>query len=54
MAKSRLAGKELKGLQTDYSKTFFLRERSGSVVECLTRDGGAVGLSLTGALRCVP
>ena len=29
---------------------FFLmfRERSGSVVECLTRDWGAVSLSLTG------
>ena len=25
------------------------RERSGSVVECSTRDGGAAGLSLTGA-----
>ena len=25
-----------------------LRERSGSVVECLTRDRGAAGLSLTG------
>ena len=24
------------------------RERSGSVVECLTQDKGAVGLSLTG------
>ena len=24
------------------------REGSGSVVECLTRDGGAAGLSLTG------
>ena len=23
-------------------------ERSGSVIECLTRDGGAAGLSLTG------
>ena len=26
---------------------FRYRERSGSVVECLTRDGGAVGSSLT-------
>ena len=25
-----------------------LRERSGSVVECFTRDRGAAGLSLTG------
>ena len=25
-----------------------LRERSGSVVECLTRDGGAAGSSLNG------
>ena len=27
---------------------FMSRERSGSVVECLTRDRGAAGLSLTG------
>ena len=27
------------------------RERSGSVVECLTRDRGAVGSSLTGVTR---
>ena len=26
---------------------YFLRERSGSVVECLTRDRGAAGSSLT-------
>ena len=26
----------------------WLWERSGAVVECLTRDGGAAGLSLTG------
>ena len=30
------------------------RERSGSVVECLTRDRWAAGSSLTGALRCGP
>ena len=31
------------------------RERSGSVVECLTRDREAAGLSLTVAsLRCGP
>ena len=24
------------------------RERSGSVVECMTRDGGTAGFSLTG------
>ena len=30
-------------------KRGFLRERSGSVVECLTRDKGAAGSSLTGA-----
>ena len=30
------------------------RERSGSVVECLTRDREAAGLSLTGSLRCGP
>ena len=29
-------------------KQFLLRERSGSVVECLTQDRGAVGSSLTG------
>ena len=28
--------------------TFYNRERSGSVVEFLTRDRGAAGLSLTG------
>ena len=28
--------------------TLKLRERSGSVVECLTRDRGATGSSLTG------
>ena len=27
-------------------------KRSDSVVECLTRDRGAAGSSLTGALRC--
>ena len=27
---------------------FYYRERSGSVVECLTRDRGVAGLSLTG------
>ena len=31
-----------------------LRERSGSVVECLTRDGGAVGSSLTGVTLLCP
>ena len=30
------------------------RERSGSVVECLTRDRRAAGSSLTGAMRCAP
>ena len=29
-------------------KIFFLGERSGSVVECLTLDQGATGSSLTG------
>ena len=29
-----------------------LRERSGSVVECLTQDRRATGSSLTGSLRC--
>ena len=29
-------------------------ERSGSVVECLTRDRGAVGLSLTGITALCP
>ena len=28
--------------------TFYNRERSGSVVECFTRDRGVAGLSLTG------
>ena len=31
-----------------YFRLGMVRERSGSVVECLTRDRGAVGLSLTG------
>ena len=31
-----------------------LWERSGSVVECLTRDRRAEGSSLTGSLRCGP
>ena len=29
------------------------RERSGSVVECLTRDRRAAGSSLTGVTACV-
>ena len=29
-------------------KSYTIRERSGSVVECLTRDRRAVGSSLTG------
>ena len=33
---------------TDQKYTFSDRERSGSVVECLSRDRGAVGWSLTG------
>ena len=39
-------------LKTRYKKTnmllVFRRERSGSVVECLTRDQKAAGSSLTG------
>ena len=31
-----------------------IRERSGSVVECLTRDRGAGGWSLTGVTGCGP
>ena len=30
------------------------REHSGSVVECLTRDGGAAGSSLTGVTVLCP
>ena len=30
------------------------RERSGSVVECLTRDGEAAGSSLTSVTACGP
>ena len=33
--------------------TFTHRERSGSVVECLTRDREAAGLSLIGVTHCV-
>ena len=40
------------------SKTFYLLlstgERSGSVVECLTRDGRAAGSSLTGVTGLCP
>ena len=32
----------------------FIWERSGSVLECLTRDRGAVGLSLTGVTVLCP
>ena len=32
--------------ESDFDQT--LRERSGSVEECLTQDRGAAGLSLTG------
>ena len=31
-----------------------IRERSGSVVECLTQDQGAAGLSLTGVTALCP
>ena len=31
-----------------------IRERSGSVVECLTRDRGAAGSSLTGVTALCP
>ena len=31
-----------------------VREHSGSVVECLTRDQGAMGLSLTGITAMCP
>ena len=31
-----------------------IRERSGSVVECLTRDRVAAGLSLTGFIALCP
>ena len=35
-------------------KQEILRERSGSVVECLTRDRGAAGLSITGVTALCP
>ena len=38
-----------------YSKlSAYIRECSGSVVECLTRDRGATGLSLTGVTALCP
>ena len=38
-----------------YSPQIWPRERSGSVVECLTRHRGAAGLSLTGVtMLCQP
>ena len=36
------------GLHFEIRLPFEQREHSGSVEECLTRDGGAVGSSLTG------
>ena len=36
------------------TKTTVLRERSGSVVECLTRDRRATGSSLTGVTVLCP
>ena len=54
--KPELGGKHIQNFQNHLM--YFLKfniywERSGSVVECLTRDRGAAGLSLTGttALR---
>ena len=44
-------------MQVPYNKsiiTDFFRERSGSVVECLTRDRGAGGSSLTGVTALCP
>ena len=35
-------------------KSFPFGERSGSVVECLTRDRGAAGSSLTGVTALCP
>ena len=34
--------------------TYHIKERSGSLVECLTRDRGAAGLSLTGVTTLCP
>ena len=36
------------------SQTAIIRERSGSVVECLTRDRRAAGSSLTGVTALCP
>ena len=36
------------------SNTFLLKERSGSVVECLNRDRRAAGSSLTGVTALCP
>ena len=38
----------------DFGVKVSQRERSGSVVECLARDRGAVGLSLTGVTALCP
>ena len=40
--------------QSLYLFIFLSRERSGSVVECLTRDRGAAGSSLTGVTALCP
>ena len=37
-----------------FSNKMLVRERSGSVVECLTRDPGAVGLSITSVTALCP
>ena len=40
---------------SEFSVSYLVsRERSGSVVECLTRDGGAAGSSLIGIIVLCP
>ena len=45
---------EIVGPEKQFSVFLRVREVSGSVVECLTGDRGAMGLSLTGVMRCGP
>ena len=47
-ARATQQSRDNRGRQTKQSNQTIYRERSGSVVECLTRDRRAAGSSLTG------
>ena len=44
----------LKIFRNNYQKQTLKRERSGSMVDCLSRDPGVLGLSLTGITALCP